>query len=646
MADEGFKRKLAAILSADVKGYSRLMEENEEATIRTITEYRKIIADQVEHYQGRVVDSPGDNILAEFASVVDALKCAVQTQKQIAEQNKNLPENRKMEFRIGVNLGDVAEEGDRIYGDGVNVAARIEGLAEGGGICISRTAYDQVKNKLELGYEYLGEHSVKNITDPVRVYRVLLDPKSAGRVIGEKIGAGKKWRRVAIAAVALLIVAAAGSALWTVYLHQAKKVEAASIDKMAYPLPDKPSIAVMPFVNLGGDSEKAYLADSVSENLISNLSKLPNLFVIASHSTSFYKGKSVKIKQVSEELGVRYVVEGSIQRSGNHIRITARIIDAIKGYHLWGDRYDREIRDIFVLQDDIILNILKAIQLEVPETFLQGLGRDTNNLEAYLKYRQAYDHQMHSIAELSKKEHELAKKFYKEAVTLDQNYAGAYKGLGYVHVNAAAFGWSSSPEESLKKAEKMAAKVLSLNPSYPGGRSLLANIYLWGQQYDKAVAEARHALELNPDSEIDLSSSGHVFLYSGELEEAISCYEKYIRLDPYPPESFYDSFCNACFLSGQFEKPVPFLKKAAKHRPNSGIVLGNLAVAYSLLGRSEEAREHFEKYKKTNAALLTRELLEWYINILPFKNKSYTERLKELFLKAGLGGDNTQTKSN
>jgi adenylate cyclase len=645
MADEGFKRKLTAILSTDAVDYSRLMGEDEAATVRTLKSYREVLRTLIRQHSGLVLDSPGDNLLAEFASVVDAVQCAVAIQKEIKARNDELPENRRMKFRIGINLGDVIEEKGQIYGDGVNVAARIEGLADSEGICISRTVYDQVKNKLELGYEYLGEHTVKNIADPIRVYRVLLDPGAVGKVIGEKKAAGKKWRRVAFAAVALLLLVATGFTVWTVYLQKTKRVEAASPDKMAYPLPNKPSIAVLPFVNLSGDAQQEYLADGITESLISNLSMLPKLFVIASYSTSTYKGKAVKIKQVSEELGVRYVVEGSIQQSGNNIRITARIIDAIKGYHLWGDRYERKIKDIFVLQDDITLNILKAIQLEMPDTFVQA-GRDTNNIGAYQKYLQALYYHLRAIAEQSKKNHDLSKKLYRESISLDPNYAGAYLGLGYVHLDAVTFGRSSSPGESLKNAEEMAAKVMSLNPSYPGGHSLLAYIYLLVGQHRKAVSESKRALEINPDSEIDLIVSGQVFLFSGELEEAISCFEKYIRLNPYPPEYTYDCICNAYFLSGQFEKPVPFLKKAANRLPNSLFVIGNLVVAYSLLGRNEEAREQFEKYKKIPLALITREDLERYINLLPFKNQSDADRLKELCLKAGLGGDITQTKSN
>jgi len=635
MVKEGFKRKLAAILSADVKGYSRLMEEDEEATIRTITEYRKIIADQIKQHEGRVVDSPGDNVLAEFASVVDALQCAVQVQKTIAEQNENLPKNRKMEFRIGVNLGDVAEDGNRIYGDGVNVAARLEGLADGGGISISRTAYDQVKNKLELGYEYLGEHSVKNITEPVRVYRILMEPEAVGKVIGEKTYVGKRWRRIAVAAVTLLIVATIGFGAWTVYLYQSKKVEAASIDKMAYPLPDNPSIAVMPFVNLSGDSEQEYLANSISENLIASLSQLPKVFVIARGSAFTYKGKSVKVKQISEELGVQYVVEGSVQQSGNRIRITAQLIDALKGYNVWGNRYNKAYEDIFALQDDITLNILKAIQLEVPKVFSAGLGRGTNNLEAYLKFLQGYDHFRRSLLEpfeLDQRELKIARGLFTDAIELDPKYAKAYVMVGYTYIEEVIYGISTSPEKHIKKTMELANKSLALDPALPGGHSLIASTFLQTREYSQAIAASKQALELNP-STADLEVAGIIFLFSGIYEEAIVAFEDLLRLDPYPSETVYDPFANACFLIGKYDRPIPFLEVAAKRLPDSEYVLGPLAMAYSLSGRKEEAQQILEKYCKIFP--FTIDVLDFYINTLPFKNQSDKDRLRALNIEAG-----------
>ena len=300
---ERVKRKLSAILSADVVGYSRLMGEDELATVRTLEAYREMIAEIIRNYGGRVVDSPGDNILAEFASVVDAVESAVDIQKELKAKNAELTEDRRMAFRIGMNLGDVIEEGERIYGDGVNVAARVEGLAEGGGICISRTAFDQVKNKLNLGYENLGEHSVKNIAEPVRVYKVLMEPEYAGKVIGEERLRRRQWRWAAIGGVAVLIIMIGALAIWNFYLRPS--IEPASVEKMAFPLPDEPSIAVLPFTNMSGDPQQEYLSDGLTEQIITSLSMLPRLFVIARNSTFTYKGKAVKVQQVAEELGVR-----------------------------------------------------------------------------------------------------------------------------------------------------------------------------------------------------------------------------------------------------------------------------------------------------------------------------------------------------
>jgi TolB-like protein/class 3 adenylate cyclase len=395
MEDEGFNRKLAAILSADVEGYSRLMGDDEETTVRTLTSYRNAISELVQQYRGVVVDSPGDNILAEFKSVVDAVNCAVEIQRELAERNADLPGERKMQFRIGVNLGDVIDEEERIYGDGVNIAARIESLSEAGGICISHSAYDQIKNKLNFGYEYIGEHKVKNIREPVKAYRVLMAPEFEGKFIGFNKKASKRgWIWIVAAAV---VVAVVGLGIWQFYLRR-PVVPPASVDKMAYPLPDKPSIAVLPFDNMSGDSEQEYFSDGLSEEIITALSKSSEIFVIARNSSFTYKGKPVKIQQVAEELGVRYVLEGSVRKDTERVRITAQLIDAVKGIHLWAERYDRELKDIFAIQDDITKQIITALHLKLTIGDISRIiARTTNSLDAYLKYLQARE--MHFKAE-------------------------------------------------------------------------------------------------------------------------------------------------------------------------------------------------------------------------------------------------------
>ena len=335
MEPKGFHRKLAAILSADVAGYSRLMQDDEAATVTTLESYKQVFFDLIKQHRGRVVDSPGDNLLAEFASVVDAVQCAVAVQKELQARNAELPENRRMQFRIGVNLGDVIEEGDRIYGDGVNIAARLESLADAGGICVSKTAFDQIETKLPFGYEFLGEQTVKNIAKPVGAYRVLMEPRVT--VAGPKVKVREVplWRHKAVLAGAMvLIVAVVGAGIWNFY-GQAPRIEPASVKKMALPLPDKPSIVVLPFVNISGDPAKDYLSDGITEEIINALAKIPQVFVIARNSSFTYKGKPVKVQQVSEEMGVQYVLEGSVQWAEDRVRITAQLIDALKGHHLF-----------------------------------------------------------------------------------------------------------------------------------------------------------------------------------------------------------------------------------------------------------------------------------------------------------------------
>ena len=333
MAKNGLKRKLAAILSTDVEGYSRLMGDDEASTIHTLTAYKEAMTAQIKQNRGRVVDAPGDNLLAEFASVVDAVQCAVEIQRELAERNLELPKERKMVFRIGVNLGDVVEEKNRIYGDGVNIAARLESICEGGGVCISGTTFEHIENKLDLEFEDLGDHQVKNITKPVRVYRVQLmtEPKE-----------GKK------------------------------------------PPHQKPSIAVLPLTNFSNDPDQDFLADGTSENIITALSKIPDLFVVARNSTFTYKGKAVNVQQVGRELAVKYVLEGSIQSSGNRVRIHAQLIDAMNGHHIWAERYDRVLEDIFDLQDEITVKIVTALQVKLTaDEQARARIKSTNNLEAW-----------------------------------------------------------------------------------------------------------------------------------------------------------------------------------------------------------------------------------------------------------------------
>jgi TolB-like protein/class 3 adenylate cyclase len=583
MAEKGFKRKLAAILSADVEGYSRLMDNDEEATVRTLTAYRTAINDLVQQYRGRVVDTPGDNILAEFTSVVDAVNCAVEIQRELAERNAELAYNRKMEFRIGVNLGDVIEEESRIYGDGVNIAARVEAMSEAGGICISGRAYDQVANKLGLEYENLGEHQVKNISVPIRVYRVLSFPGAAAhRVVQAKKILGRKWRKIAFAITAVLVVAIAVATIWNFYLRP-RSVEVASSERMANPLPDKPSIVVLPFDNLSKDPDQDYLVDGITDQIIIGLSMIPQMFVIAKESSFSYKNKNVEIRQISEELGVQYVLEGSVQVSGNRIRITAQLIDALSGHHIWSERYDREFEDIFALQEEIMIKIMQAMQLKVVGlASLEGQAAPSS-VEAFRKMLKAgvYFHR------LNKTDMAQARKLYEEAIALEPEYGPLYGGLAWTHWYDAFLRFSESPWESAIEAEELANKAVSLGDDQ--AYVLLSFIYLAKGQHEKAITVGEKGLAKGSNWANYNADFSYILSASGRYDEAISLVEKAIRLNPIGP-GWYFSWAGFCYLNaGRYEDALNASKQSVKKSPKWIYGWLHLAASYSLLGRDEEA---------------------------------------------------------
>ena len=630
MTEERAKRKLSGILSADAVGYSRLMQEDEASTIVTLAESIELMANLIQQYRGRVVDAPGDNLLAEFGSVVDAIECAVKVQQELKTKNAQLPDNRKMPFRIGVNLGDVVEEADRIYGDGVNIAARLEGLAEPGGICISRTAYDHVKNKLELGYEYLGEHSVKNIAEPVRVYRVLMEPEAAGKVIGEKRFLGRISRKAAISAIIILLIVAGGVIGWNIYLQQSKKVEAASLDKMAYPLPDNPSIAVLPFNNLSGNPEQEYFSDGITEDIITALSKVPNLFVIARNSTFTYKDKPVKVQKVAEDLGIRYVLEGSIQVAGRNVRITVQLIDALKGYHIWSERYDRELKDILALQDEITLKVLKALDVklirgEPGKLFQKGV----DNLELYNKALKARDY----LYQWNREGIIESRKLTEEVIRMAPEYASAYQGLAGINMMEVFLGMSQSPRESLMKAIELCKKAISLDESLPGAHGLLGFLYVQIRQYDKGIAECEKALELAPNSADAHSFIAQGLNYAGRPDEAIAHNDMAFRLNPTgAPTYYYGAASISYFLTGRYEDSIKVCKEALKRWPNNALAHARLAMAYMALGREEEARNAAQELLRIDPMFSAQK----FAQTQPAKDPTTAAQALELMNKAGL----------
>jgi adenylate cyclase len=626
MATQDFKRKLTAILSADVKGYSRLMREDEEATVRTIKTYREVISSVAQKHRGEVVDSPGDNILAEFASVVDSVRSAVEVQEELKARNAELPENRRMEFRIGINLGDVIHEEERIYGDGVNVAARVESLADAGGICVSRSAYDQVKDKLTLGYEYLGEHSVKNIPEPVRVYRVLMEPEDAGKVIGEKRVEPKRGKRIALAVAIVLLLAVGGLLIWRT---ASPPIEVASVEKMVFPLPDKPSIAVLPFDNLSDDPKQEYFSDGLTEQIITNLSKLPSLFVIARNSTFTYKGKPVKVKQVSEELGVRYVLEGSVQKSGDRVRITFQLVDAITGHHLWAERYDRELGDVFALQDEITMKVLTALQVKLTGgEQVRIAARNTDNIDAYLKLIQA----VHHLRKTHQEGNIMARKLGEEAIALDPNFSNPYKLLASTHLEDVWFGWSKSPRESFKKAVELTEQSLALDNTNADTVALVGNLSVMKRQHEKAIVEGERSIALEPNSANSYMLLANTLRFSGRAAEAIPLLKKAIRLEPYTPATFYYQLGMAYNFTGQYDEAIAVLKKALKRTPDHLLSLLGLTIAYSLADRMEEARATAAEVLRVNPKLS----VAYLEKKAPYKYKVDLELSMGAMRKAGL----------
>jgi len=627
MNGQPFKRKLTAILSADVKGYSRLMGDDEEGTVSTLTAYRNVVTSLIQKHSGRVVDSPGDNLLAEFSSLVDALRSAWDIQQEIKTRNTELPENRRMTFRIGVNLGDVIQEGERIYGDGVNIAARLESLAEEGGICISGTAYDHVKNKLPLKYDYQGEQAVKNIKDPVRVYRVLMEREASTKPTG-KAKPKMKRRKLALALAALILVPAAALGVFNFYSRPSPPPSKPTHEETPIvKLSDKPSIAVLPFANLSGDTEQEYFSDGMTNDIITDLSKFHELLVIASNTAFTYKGKPADIKEVGRELGVRYVLEGSVQKGSGKVRINAQLIDASTGSHLWAERYDRDIKDLFALQDEIVQRIVAtlAVKIEAAER-VRSMRKDTENLEAYDYVLRGWEYRRKRTRHGGIK----AEEMFTKAIELDPSYAAAYVGLGLRHLNLLDYGWTEFPAQALQKAYDLAQKALSLDESHAGAHALLGNIYLYRGQHELAISELQRAIQLNPNDALSRRYLGMVMLWSGRPDDAIPAIETALRYDPRPSPGTYMFLVLAFYLKGQYDAAINVAERGLARHPD--FVGSHIAVAaaYAQAGRSEEAARAAEKVLRLDPFFE----VESYGTV--FRNSADREHIRDGLRKAGL----------
>ncbi len=579
-------RRLAAILATDVVGYSRLIRADEEGTIAALKSLRADLVDpKIAAHHGRIVKLMGDGMLAEFPSVVDAVRAAVETQQAVAEHNSGLPEDKRIEFRVGINLGDVVIDGDDIHGDGVNVAARLEGMAEPGGICISGMVYEGIRDRIDIPLEDLGEQEVKNIDRPVRVWR------------------------------------------WTADAGLVASVSAKTDEPL--PLPDKPSIAVLPFVNMGGDPEQESFADGITEDLITTLSRILGLFVIARTSSFIYKGKAIDVKQVSRDLGVRYVLEGSVRAARNRVRVTAQLIDAHTGLHLWANRYDRDLTDVFSVQDEVTTNVVKALQVVLVEGEQARVWhRSTDNVEAWNCLTRAAMHHKN----LTRGENQIARKLLEEALQLDPDYATAWVWLGRTYWRDVRFLWANAPDKSLAKAAECAERARTLDDDNSELHALLGLIHLMKREFDAAIESCERAVVLDPNGTWVTGMLGLALNWAGRPEEALSFAQKAMRFSPLHPSWYVYFAAHANRLLGRYEAAVVLYQRTINQAPDYISPHIGLTACYAAMGRLEDARAQAAHVLR----LAPKFSVTRYAQALTYRLPEHAQRSLEALRAAGL----------
>jgi TolB-like protein/Tfp pilus assembly protein PilF len=576
MAEERAHRRLAAVMATDVVGYSRLMQQDEAGTLAALKQRRKSVLEPlVAKHRGRIVKVMGDGVLVEFASAVNAVACAVELQQRIGEANAGMPEARRILLRVGINLGDVVVEGGDIYGDGVNVAARLEEIAEPGGIVLSRKVHEEIAGKLMLACDDLGERSLKNIATPIRVYRVA-----------------------------------------------AKQEQAPTSADL--PLPGKPSIAVLPFTNMSVDAEQEFFADGLTEDLITELSKAPGLFVIARHSSFAFKNKSVDLRRVAQELGVRYILEGSARRAAGRIRINAQLIDAREGGgHLWAERFDRDLADVFAVQDEVVARIVEALVGKLAVGKLPD-RKPPKNVEAYdLCVRGRFLYQR-SMAEEGKE----ARRLFEQAIALDPDYAEAHAYLAMTHW----FGWVNwfEPEDPHRRlALETAQRAVALDPYDPWAHMALAFVLEYEHQYEESVAQREAALRLDPNHADTFAIQTDLLVMEGKPLEAIESIARALRLNPHPPAWYYWLQGEAEYAARQYEKAIATLRRESTYGTPSRSIL---AAALAQLGRIEEARVEGRLFMADYPSFR----IESFLDTQPFRNKADREHFADGYRKAAL----------
>jgi adenylate cyclase len=557
LATERVERRLAAILAADVAGYSRLMGADEEATLARLKAVRRELVDpKIKEHRGRIVKTTGDGLLLEFASVVDAVRCAVEVQREMAERNADVPPDRRIELRMGINVGDIIKDGRDIYGDGVNVAARLEALAEPGGICVSRVVRDQVRDKLDFAFEDMGEQRVKNIARPIRVHRIRLTDERG--------------------------------------ISSVRPSHPATAPPLMLPLPDKPSVAVLPFTNMSGDPDQEFVSDGIAEDVITALSHYPLLFVIARNSSFTYKGRAVDVKQVGRELGVRYVLEGGVRKAGNRIRITAQLIEAETGNHVWAERYDRDLADIFAVQDEITEALTTALTPAIADAELRrAMRKPPDSLDAWAAYQRG----LWYVSKANPDDDDIAQKFFQQAIDLDPNFAAGYSALALAQLQAAAVYQKLTLVEAQISAEALARQAVALDGADAEARSCLGWALQARGDLEGALAEIERALVMSPNLALAHWQRGATLIFSGRPKEGLAALESCIRLDPRDPFMAVRLLHTACglYFCREYEAVIEAAKRLIRSYPDFPMIYRWPAAALGQLGRKAEAKEWLEK---------------------------------------------------
>jgi TolB-like protein/class 3 adenylate cyclase/rhodanese-related sulfurtransferase len=640
------ERRLTTILSADVVGYSRLMGRDEAGTLAALKTHRKqLLAPKAAQYRGRTVKLMGDGALMEFGSVVDAVRFAIEVQCAMRERNAGVPEDRRILYRIGINIGDIIVEGEDIYGDGVNIAARLEGLAEPGGICIARNVYNQVKSKLDLDLEHLGEQEVKNIAEPVTVYRVVFGDKATALVtplveVPVKGGRVRRWQ--VAAALAFVIALAVGGLVW--WQPWGPEFEPASTERMALPLPDKPSIAVLPFNNFSTDPAQGYFADGMTEDLITDLSNLSGIFVIARNSSWTYKDKPIKPQQVAEDLGVRYVLEGSVRRDGDKVRINAQLIDALNGHHVWAERYDGSAGEVFALQDKVIRQIVAALAVNLTsEESAKVAEAETNVPQAYDAFLQGWEHYRWNATEDTAKDIPKAIGFFEQAIKLDPGYSRAYAGLAATYWSLVSSGWQSAVgiewQQSYDGLINNLAKALEKPTSL--AYSVSAEWLARQGRPEEALAQIDRALALGPNEAETHVSKARILNVTGRAEDAEKEVRLAMRLNPHYGPDYLSVLGRALLHQERYAEAAEFIERVLNREPSREQDLVTLTAIYGHLGRIKDARATVEKYnlmaaKGGWAALTVQEAAFWWYGQIFEYDEIYRAGLLAGLRKAGV----------